>query len=125
LALGQAAADAFQVGEEVPEELTLDHALRGIALARYSYDQYIRLLAASREERSFARLDRIIEILRKHGESRSIRDLKNSNGFTEEEVKILAAQYPHRLRIEVNQHEKGGRPSSILHLVSVSSLINP
>jgi hypothetical protein len=125
LALGQAAADAFQAGEEVPEELTLDHATRGIALARYSYDQYIRLLAASREERSFARLDRIIEILRKHGESRSIRDLKNSNGFTEEEVKILAAQYPHRLRIEVNQHEKGGRPSSILHLVSVSSLINP
>jgi hypothetical protein len=119
LSLGQAAADAYQAGDEVPEELALNHAERGIALARYSCDQYVRLLSIGRSERSMGRLEKLTGILRRFDGRRSVRDLKNSNGFEEAELHSLVSEFSHVIRLDDGYGEgKAGRPSATINLVT-------
>jgi len=123
LALGQCVADAFEQGRS-PSTLTIDHARRGIAIARFSIDQFLRRLSPVREEQRKGRLSKIIDLCRGRGGAITMNDLKNRNGFDEREVKILATAYPEQLNISVKEPtKKGGRPSTIVSLMPPSKLL--
>jgi len=118
LALGQCIADAFE-RERHPSTLTIDHARRGISLARFSIDQFLRCLSPAREAKRKERLLKIIELCRERGGTITINDLKNRNGFNQEEVVALATAYPKQLKVSVKEPtQKGGRPSTIVSLIS-------
>jgi len=118
LALGQCVADALEAGDQPPTELTADHARRGVALARYYYDQFIRLLRPAQTAiklRAFTELERIC---RSNGGSVTLRVLRNSHGLTTEDVERTVGLFPTRLAIETNAGSaRGGRPSRVLRLL--------
>ena len=115
LALGQCIADACEQLQWPPTNLTIDHARRGIALARFSIDQFLRLLSPAREAKRKARLLRVIEICRDNGGTVTLRDLRLRNGFSDHETEALAATYPMQLEVITKATTaKGGRPSRLL-----------
>lgn len=62
LALGQCVADAMSRGGEGPKVLQPDHAERGVAIARYSYSQFVHITAPLLKERSMTKLKKICGI---------------------------------------------------------------
>lgn len=115
LALGQCVADALDA-ESLPSVLSVDHAGRGIALARFAYSQFLAMLQPAREEKKLKRVNRLEELLTESAEKKvTLRDLERRNGFSDEEVEALATSYPHKLKI-VTEHT-GGRPSKVLKLL--------
>lgn len=112
IALGQCVADALDEGT-LPTGLSADHAMRGIALARFSCSQFLTMLQPAREEKRLSRVRRLEELLAEaEGKKITLRDLERRNGFSDEEVEALATSYPHKLKI-VTEHT-GGRPSKVL-----------
>jgi hypothetical protein len=116
LALGQFIADAMDANKEWTT-LTVDHAERGVALARFSYNHFRQLLGPAREQIQKDRSKKLVEICEERGGSVSLRDLKNRNGFESAEVQLLATKFPRKFEIiRKPSSEKGGRPSELLSL---------
>ena len=117
LALGQCIADAHQAGRS-PEILTVDHARRGVALADYYYDQYMRMLRPALMDIRLKNFQKLWDLCLSKGGKITLRDLKNSHSFAEEDIARTVELFPNQMRIATTTSPKGGRPSSVLELLS-------
>jgi len=118
VALGQCVADAYS-RDETPTILQPDHAERGIAIAKYSYWQFVNLTAPLREGRGLARLEKLIKHCAGVGGSVKVSTLKNNHGFTNEEITRLLADYKHKIQLVTPPPgPSGGRPSSLITRIS-------
>lgn len=97
------------------ETLTVEDAQAGVEIMRWIMEQTVRLLDATRRERAEKRAERLSDILKEAGGSKTLGRLANSNGFKAAEVRILVERFPARFSIEkVQQGGRGGRPSEVV-----------
>lgn len=107
LALGQAALDAWTL-DGVRAEITAQQAERGVALAEWGLYSLLRFLGPARHKRRQERLRALEDALNERGAECSLRILRDSHGFSPEEVKRLAAQFPTRLAVEKHGTRRKG-----------------
>jgi hypothetical protein len=118
LALGQCVADAMSRGEG-PTILQPDHAERGVAIARYSYSQFVHITAPLREELVRAKLTKITAICGGVGGSVKLSKLRNNHGFTDSEITQILGDYPNRIQLKTPPvGSSGGRPSPVIVQIS-------
>lgn len=118
IALGQCVADAMNRGEE-PLILQPDHAERGVAIARYSYSQFVHITTPLREGMGLGRLNKIVELCAGVGGRVKVSKLKNNHCYTDEEINQLLEDYPHKIQLLVPPlNSNGGRPSPFITRVS-------
>lgn len=91
--------------------LALQEATSAVEIVRWFSRAQLDFLAVSRTDKAKRRLDRVLEILRVAGGSETLRTLRKSNGFEEEELRILAGRFPAQLQIEIKK--TGGRDSLV------------
>lgn len=114
IALGQCVADAMERGDQ-PTLISPEHAERGVALARFSYNQFVGVLAPAREEKSHSRLKRLLELCDRDGGSITLKKLRNNHGFQKPELDDLVAKYPDKISYgQIPPGESGGRPSPVI-----------
>jgi hypothetical protein len=114
IALGQCVADAIDRGDQ-PTLISPDHAERGVALARFSYNQFVSILSPAREEKKHARLGKLLGLCDREGGTISIKKLRNSHGFDESELNALVAANPDKIsRGEIPPGVAGGRKSTVI-----------
>ena len=89
--------------------LALETAQAAIALADWFAGQQLAILAGGRTKAKHTRAEKLNGLLAGYGGTATLRDLARNNGFEADEVRTLAAQFPHLLKIE--KTETGGRPS--------------
>ena len=116
IAGGQCMADAISRGED-PDVLTLsaDQARRGVKIARWSHLHSLGMLNKGLAERQWQRVETLQTLLSRYDGTVTLRDLRDRHGFAPDEVKRLAAEYPHALSIRTNKPAIG-RPSDVLTL---------
>jgi len=93
------------------EESTAHHAVH---IVRWFTEEQLRILAPQRNSRHRSRFVKLQEILNDHGRECSVRILKNSHGFKQEEIEALCQAFPSRIEIETKP--TGGRPSQVVKL---------
>jgi hypothetical protein len=114
IALGQCVADAMGRGDQ-PALISPDHAERGVALARFSYNQFVRILTPAREDRKNARLQKLLGLCEREGGSISVKKLRNSHGFDENELNTLVSDHPDKISHgQIPPGDSGGRPSPVI-----------
>ena len=89
--------------------LVEDTAQRAVEIIRWFSRAQLEFLSASRSDRAKARLERVLDILRAAGGSVTLRNLRKSHGFEEDELRKLTERFPARLEIRTNK--TGGRDS--------------
>ena len=111
IALGQCVADAT-TRREAPTILQPDHAMRGVAIARYSYSQFVHITTPLRDGLGLGKLNKIIELCAGVGGRVKVSKLKNNHGYTEEQITQLLEDYPHKIKLLIPpMSTNGGRPS--------------
>jgi len=122
VALGQCVADAVDAGR-IPNEITPEQAERAVRIVRFSYGQYISVMAPIREAKWAKRLTRLTDLCRHSGGFRTVSDLIRSNSFSRETILELVRRYPQYLKIETTTPGRsGGRPSEIVRLQGFGGL---
>jgi hypothetical protein len=96
--------------------LTEQTAKAAVAVARWVLLKKLELLSQGRVARIRARADHLEERLAEAGGEKTIRELRDSNGLAEEEIRQLVAQFPGRFRLECRKSSGGGRPAHYLLL---------
>ena len=115
LAIGQCVADNLQA-----QELTGEQAARAVEIMRWCARSALQITNAARMQRRAGRADELQALLAgKPGGQETLRNLDRSHGFTPEEVRILAGQFPERFAVE--RVETGGRPSETLRLATLAA----
>jgi hypothetical protein len=99
LALGQAVLDGMTL-EGVKVEITAQQAERGVALAEWGLFSLLRFLGPARHKRRQERLRELVDVLKERGAEASLRILRDSHGFSPDEVKRIAGQFPSVLAVE-------------------------
>ena len=94
-------------------------AKEAVEIMQWFIVQQLAILDAYRPRRSNVRLERLLAILREAGGSKTMGQLKDSNGFEEVELRNLANQFPTQLGIDKLQQP--GRPSYVVRLVQASA----
>lgn len=93
-------------------------ASAAVEIVRWFCRAQLDFLAVSRSDRAKRRLDRVLDILRAAGGSETLRNLRKSNGFEEEELRSLADRFPARLKIVTKR--TGGRSSAVACIPSAT-----
>jgi Mrp family chromosome partitioning ATPase len=97
--------------------LAVATAANAIKLTRWFGDQQIKILNATGSQRQTQRMRKLLRNLQNSLDGElTFRDLRNSHGFSSEEVEELVAAFPDRFRIEVVQNPNGGPKSHLLCL---------
>jgi hypothetical protein len=123
VALGQCVADAVDAGR-TPREITPEQAERAVRIARYSYGQYISVMAPVREAKRTKRIARLIELCQQSGGSLTINDLERRHSFSRETLEELVTRYPQSVKIETTTPgSSGGRPSEIVRLIGLGGSV--
>jgi hypothetical protein len=94
--------------------LGLREATSAVEIIRWFSRAQLDVLATSRSDKAKVRLGRVSDILRAAGGCQTLRILRKSNGFEEEEVRALAARFPNLLRLETKK--TGGRDSIVVRI---------
>ncbi len=77
-------------------------------------DQQLKILNATTLQRQKHRMDKLLHNLQNPADGQpTCRDLKNSHGFSGEEVDELMLAFPGHVSIEVIQNPKGGPKSPL------------
>ena len=100
-----------------PQEVrvSVETMQRAIRFMTWVASHQLRILAPIRNKRERHRLDRLVGILQEmDGFEETVRNLKNSHGFTTEELDNLVDTFPDRLLAETKK--TGGRPSRRIKL---------
>jgi len=118
LALGQCVADAMS-RKETPTILQPEHAERGVAIARYSYSQFVHITAPLREEIGLGKLKKVLDLCVSINGKVTVARLKNNHGFTETEISNLIDEYPNKIMMQtLPVGSGGGRPSRVIVRIS-------
>lgn len=98
--------------------LTKEQAERAVQITRWCYQSYLMILNRGRIKRRLSRVEDLRKILLETEEkTATLRDLTNRHGFSKEEVKSLAVEFPDKLEIvERPPGAKGGRPSEVVRI---------
>ncbi len=116
IAGGQCVADALSKGEDVRSLiLTGEQADRGVNLARWSHLHTLAMLNKGLADRQWQRVETLQALVSRYSGAVTLRDLRDRHGFAPDEVKRLAAEYPHALSIQTHKPITG-RPSEVLTL---------
>lgn len=105
---------AARHGDKAPLE-RLDSATAGnaVKVMRWFSDRQLETLASGRWEKLRKRLLALLAVLAEANGEISLRDLRRSHSFEEEEIRQLQATFPKSFRIERRKPETG-RPSDIV-----------
>jgi hypothetical protein len=95
--------------------LTGEQAERGVKIARWSHFHSLTMLNKGLVDRQWQRVETLQAWVSRYSGAVTLRDLRDRHGFAPDEVKRLAAEYPHALSIRTNKPVIG-RPSEILTL---------
>jgi hypothetical protein len=113
LAGGQCVADLGPAGDGLT--LTVDHARRGVTLARWACYSTLAMMQGGREARRLARAQSLVRLVQDCGGKVTLGALAKSHGYGDAEVMALARAYPDLLTVQhKGPGEKGGRPTDIL-----------
>src|SRR5262249_1099860 len=114
IAAGQCVADALSKGESSESlRLTAEQAERGVRIARFCHLNSLAMLNKGLADRQWQRVETLQALVTRYGGAVTLRDLRDRHGFSPHEVKMLAAEYPHALSIQIHKPATG-RPSEIL-----------
>lgn len=91
--------------------LAIHEAESAVEIMRWFSLTQLDFLAVTRSGKAKLRLNRLLEILRAAGGSETLRNLRKSHGFEEEELRTLASLFPAQLSIETRK--TGGRGSTV------------
>lgn len=99
-------------------ELDQDTAQRAVVVQEWFARQQMRILGGDVSRSGTTRLGKLCELLRgsPDGEMK-LRNLQNSHGFPDAEVRSLIASAPQQLHLQKRQNPGGGRPSWVVGLV--------
>ena len=102
--------------------LTDDTAAAAETVARWFFAETIALLSPIRSQQNAARMDKLATIFHnKETDSLPVWRLEQKHGFKDSELRTLATEYPHRLRIvDGNPGPRGGRPSTTAQLLRIN-----
>jgi hypothetical protein len=112
------ALHAASHGAESHEKLLDGHTAQcAVAMQQWFARQQTRILGGVASPPGTTRLARLCELLRgsPDGEMK-LRNLQNSHGFSDTEVRCLAESAPTRLYLQKRQNPAGGRPSWMVGL---------
>lgn len=99
-------------------QLTEHTAREAIELAKWFSVQQLAILQGGRETRKRERLDRLVSLLNDSpAKTLTVRDLDNRHNFAFAELADLAANNPHRIKVEKLPQDGAGRPSRIVRLL--------
>jgi hypothetical protein len=116
IAGGQCVADALSKGEDVQSLIvTGEQAERAVKIARWSHLHSLAMLNKGLADRQWQRVETLQALVSRYSGAVTLRDLRDRHGFAPDEVKRLAAEYPHALSIQTHKPITG-RPSEILTL---------
>lgn len=115
LAGGQCVADAYMQGVESGDiVLSVEHARRGVSLARWASRSTLAILHEGIEDRRTARAETLRQLLNSCSGKMTLRELKRRHGYDNNEVKALVSAYPKTLSVQrVEPGKEGGRPSEV------------
>ena len=89
---------------------------KAIRIARWFAEEQMAVLALLRSEQTRLRFERLSEILKgKPGKQSTLNDLKRRHGFEEAEIRNLAAEFSHKLKIKTVKQPRG-RPGFFVRL---------
>lgn len=95
-----------------------DTARRAVVVQQWFARQQMRILGGDVSQPGTARLARLCELLRGSPDAvMTLRNLQNSHGFSEGEVRGLAKAAPMQLNLQKRQNPSGGRPSWVVGLL--------
>lgn len=98
-------------------ELALSTAQHAIRLAKWFGNQQLRILNANSLPRQKQRMNKLLRNLQNSPDGQmSFRDLRNSHGFSSEEIDELIETFPGRFKVDVIQNPNGGPKSPWLCL---------
>lgn len=99
--------------------LTRDTAAAAETVARWFFAETLALLSPIRSQKNTARMDKLASIFHdKQTDALPTWKLEQNHGFKEAELRTLAGEFPHRLRVvEGARGLRGGRPSITAQLV--------
>ena len=97
-------------------------ATSAVVLARWFFAETLALLSPIRSQQNAARMEKLAAIFRdKETDSLPTWRLEQKHGFKDSELRTLATEYPHRLRIvDGNPGPRGGRPSTTAQLLRIN-----
>lgn len=113
LAVGQCVADDLNA-----TELSEGQAIRAVELARWLVRSALQIIGAGRMERRLKRVRDLQGVLVDYSGKQTLRELERRHGFTHDEVKQLAADFPDLLAFE--KRETGGRPTEIVSTIKAA-----
>jgi Protein of unknown function (DUF3987) len=96
--------------------LSAQTALNAAKLLRWCGVRGLESRAQGREERLISRADELMVALMRYDSDPTLRDLVRRNGFSPDEVRLLAAAFPSRFRVE--ERQTGGRPGHFVSLLA-------
>lgn len=98
--------------------LTEETVRAAVSLAQWFSEQQLAILGRMANQRIERYTEKLFSLLEKSTEGKfSIRNLKNSHGFTDDQIEEIVKRHPDRLELQYLQNPKGGRPSRIVVLV--------
>jgi hypothetical protein len=108
---------AINEGDNAPaKQLSDKTAAAAIELVRWFAQEQLALLTGMRSRQRQVRIDKLSALLVSLPDGRStLRVLRDSHGFNEAEVRVLAAEFTHRIEI-LELKPKTGRPSEVVIL---------
>lgn len=99
-----------------------DTAQRAVALQQWFARQQMRILRGGVAKSGMTRLAKLCELLRGSPDGViKLRNLQNSHGFPDAEVRSLVESAPTQLYLQKRQNPGGGRPSWVVGLVRLDS----
>ena len=103
-------------------ELTAEQATRAVDIARWCVRSGLQITDMARTQKRAMRVEELQTLLVRSGGRETLRNLDKSHGFTPEEIKATAGQFPERFTVE--RVKTGGRPSETLRLVLGARALN-
>lgn len=104
-------------GQAHERTISAETARAAVALVRWFAAETLAMLAETRASKRQAREARLVEILTRKGGQETIRNLRDTHGFSEAELAEIA-ETSGRLSIVEITHETGGRPSTVVRLIN-------
>lgn len=99
-------------------DLTEEQAKRAVKIAHWCFRSYLSILRRGRINQMQVRVDGLRFLLvNTLNKTMTLRDLASRNGFSKEEVKSLATEFPDKFEIvELPSSPNGGRPSEVVRI---------
>ena len=111
--LSKCVADALMQDRTSGLRLAASHAERGVAIAPWCHMHGLAMLNKGMADRQWQLVETLLALLDRNAGSVTFRDLRDRHTFPPHETRMLAAEYPRSLTVQIIKPPTG-RPSEIL-----------